>query len=50
MDTLTQNFSDYKIAHISTNEESKIKDLEQTISSEVNKKIVLIAYETKSEE
>lgn len=40
-------FSDYKIADISTTEETEISNLEKSISNKSNKNIVLIAYEAK---
>jgi hypothetical protein len=43
----TKNFSDYKIADITTSDEADITELEKLISAQSNKDIVLIAYQSK---
>ena len=40
-----KQFSDYKIADISSKEKDEISDLEKSISINSNKDIVLIAYQ-----
>ena len=42
-------FDDYEFAAISTEKETKLKDLEKAITEESGKNIVLIAYEQKSD-
>lgn len=44
-----KDFKDYCIANISTEDVSNISALEKAISTKVDKDIVLIAYQTKSE-
>ena len=44
-----KDFKDFCIADISTEDVSNISVLEKVISTNVNKDIVLIAYQTKSE-
>lgn len=43
----TKNFKDYKIADISSDDQSDISELERTISSKSNKDVILIAYQSK---
>lgn len=38
-------FNNYKFADISSNDNSKISELENSLNSQSNNKIVLIAYE-----
>jgi len=42
-----KDFTDYKIADISTKEETEISELEKSISTKSKKDIVLIAYQSK---
>ena len=42
-----KNFSDYEIAKITVEEESKLKELERAICEESKKDVVLIAYQQK---
>lgn len=42
-----KDFSDYEFADISTGDTAEITKLEETISSSLNKDIVLIAYQAK---
>ncbi len=44
-----KNYTDYCIADISNEDVRSISELEKTISSKVNKDIVLIAYQTMNE-
>lgn len=43
-----ENFNDYKVAEISESERAQLTKLENSISSEKDKHIVLIAYEEKN--